>query len=137
MMMKKKIALLFLFAFCSILQAQSQPVTYTCPMHPEIHATKPGNCPKCGMKLVKENPKPVKQPVIQKQKAAQISKDSTKPKAIELVTYTCPMHPEIHTTKPGNCPKCGMKLVKEKPKQSPLPKHDEMQGDTTLKKNDR
>ncbi len=26
------------------------------------------------------------------------------------------MHPEIHSTKPGNCPKCGMKLVKEKPK---------------------
>ncbi len=35
------------------------------------------------------------------------------------VTYTCPMHPEIHTTKPGNCPKCGMKLVKEKPKAPP------------------
>jgi DNA-directed RNA polymerase subunit RPC12/RpoP len=34
-----------------------QPVTYTCPMHPEIHASKPGNCPKCGMKLVKEKPK--------------------------------------------------------------------------------
>ncbi|SEN07765.1 copper-resistance protein, CopA family [Mucilaginibacter gossypiicola] len=38
------------------MQAQ-QPVTYTCPMHPEIHAAKPGNCPKCGMKLVKEKPK--------------------------------------------------------------------------------
>ncbi len=36
---------------------KQQPVTYTCPMHPEIHATKPGNCPKCGMKLVKEKPK--------------------------------------------------------------------------------
>ena len=33
---------------------QGQPVTYTCPMHPEIHAAKPGNCPKCGMRLVKE-----------------------------------------------------------------------------------
>ncbi|WP_394772400.1 multicopper oxidase domain-containing protein [Mucilaginibacter sp.] len=35
---------------------KQQPVTYTCPMHPEIHSTKPGNCPKCGMKLVKEKP---------------------------------------------------------------------------------
>jgi hypothetical protein len=25
---------------------------YTCPMHPEIVANHPGNCPKCGMKLV-------------------------------------------------------------------------------------
>jgi hypothetical protein len=38
---------------------KQQPVTYTCPMHLEIHASKPGNCPKCGMKLVKEKPKAV------------------------------------------------------------------------------
>jgi len=25
-------------------------------------------------------------------------------------TYTCPMHPEILQSKPGNCPKCGMAL---------------------------
>jgi len=35
----------------------------------------------------------------------------------QATTYSCVMHPEIHATKPGNCPKCGMKLVKEKPKQ--------------------
>lgn len=33
---------------------ESNPTTYTCPMHPEIHESKPGNCPKCGMKLVPE-----------------------------------------------------------------------------------
>lgn len=27
--------------------------------------------------------------------------------------YTCSMHPEIHTDKPGKCPKCGMELVKK------------------------
>lgn len=26
-------------------------------------------------------------------------------------TYTCPMHPEIVSDKPGSCPQCGMKLV--------------------------
>lgn len=26
-------------------------------------------------------------------------------------TYTCMMHPEVDTNKPGKCPKCGMKLV--------------------------
>ena len=25
--------------------------------------------------------------------------------------YTCPMHPEVITNKPGKCPKCGMTLV--------------------------
>lgn len=31
--------------------------TYTCPMHPEIRQDSPGNCPKCGMRLVDENSK--------------------------------------------------------------------------------
>jgi hypothetical protein len=30
------------------------------------------------------------------------------------ITYTCPMHPEILRSKPGKCPKCGMKLVVKK-----------------------
>lgn len=25
-------------------------------------------------------------------------------------TYTCPMHPEVISDKPGQCPKCGMDL---------------------------
>lgn len=36
---------------------ESNPTTYTCPMHPDIHEPKPGNCPKCGMKLVPEKTK--------------------------------------------------------------------------------
>ncbi|WP_233165653.1 multicopper oxidase domain-containing protein [Pedobacter sp. ASV12] len=34
--------------------------------------------------------------------------------AQEKAIYTCPMHPEIREEKPGKCPKCGMKLVREK-----------------------
>jgi CopA family copper-resistance protein len=135
----KKIGLIILgFALYPFANAQS--VIYTCPMHPEIHATRPGNCPKCGMKLIKENPKVVSKPVVRKPVEVKTPNDTTKPKSMEVdnkdsmqmqpVTYTCPMHPEIHADKPGNCPKCGMKLIKEKPKVAVNPadkNNDEMQ----------
>lgn len=71
---------------------------YYCPMHCEGDKTydKPGDCPVCGMHLVKE------------EKAS-----SSK------TIYTCPMHPEIRETKPGACPKCGMELVPEKAEEKP------------------
>ena len=27
--------------------------------------------------------------------------------------YTCPMHPEVVKDAPGDCPKCGMKLIEK------------------------
>ena len=33
--------------------------------------------------------------------------------------YTCPMHPEVITDHPGNCPKCGMRLVPVKQNKHP------------------
>jgi uncharacterized protein with PIN domain len=67
---------------------------YTCPMHPEVIANKPGKCPKCGMTLVKVEAKKVKEAIAD--------------------VYTCPMHTEVISDKPGKCPKCGMTLVKVK-----------------------
>jgi CopA family copper-resistance protein len=144
--MKKVTIIILLFVFYSFAQAQdmkgmdvskketklqSQPITYTCPMHPEIHAIKPGKCPKCGMKLVKEKTKQVKQQPVPKHDNMQMTTDTT-----ATANYTCSMHPEIHATKPGNCPKCGMKLIKEMPKADIPQMHDEMQmQDTTKKKN--
>lgn len=40
---------------------------------------------------------------------------STPPTAPEGVIYTCPMHPEIRQSSPGNCPICGMALEPEQP----------------------
>ena len=42
----------------------------------------------------------------------------TKPASSERVPqahqYTCPMHPEVVKDAPGDCPKCGMKLVEKR-----------------------
>ena len=128
-----------------------QQVVYTCPMHPEIRSSKPGNCPKCGMKLMpvktapapktsvsKPTPKPASvKPVAEKPHDMSDMKDhdlnnmdmnaGEKKELNQMapVSYTCPMHPEIHSPKPGNCPKCGMKLVKEKQKNASV-NHDGM-----------
>ena len=85
--------------------------SYACPMHPEVTATEPGTCPKCGMKLLpvrSEEPTPA--------------------------SYVCPMHPEVTASEPGTCPKCGMKLVPAdtlpatEPKPSEDAVHHEHQG---------
>ena len=41
-------------------QTSSQIFYYTCQMHPQIHADKPGNCPICGMALIKKEGPPPK-----------------------------------------------------------------------------
>ncbi len=84
--MKKLVLLIFVLSIYSFAEGkvlqQSQPVTYTCVMHPEIHVTKPGNCPKCGMTLIKEKPKTSvkknlpKQDKIQYPKKDAITKDT-------------------------------------------------------------
>ena len=101
-------------------EMKNRPVTkqqnasvYTCPMHPEVQSDKPGNCPKCGMKLEKKASK--KAPAKAKPAAAAV------PKSPAATVYTCPMHPEVQSEKPGNCPKCGMKLEKLKPKTDKPP----------------
>ncbi len=77
------------------------PVTasgkYYCPMHCEGEKVydKAGDCPVCGMDLVK-------------------APELTVNKAL----YTCPMHPEVISEIPGSCPICGMDLVPMEPSDS-------------------
>jgi multidrug efflux pump subunit AcrA (membrane-fusion protein) len=82
---------------------------YTCPMpeHNSVHEAKPGKCPICGMTLI-----PVMAPpegLTNSATATTNSISETKSAAKQL--YTCPMHPEVISDKPGKCPKCGMDLV--------------------------
>ncbi len=67
------------------------PGKYYCPMlcEGDKQYDQPGDCPKCGMHLVKEE----------------------KASATRVTEYTCPMHPEIVRSEPGSCPICGMDLA--------------------------
>ncbi len=47
---------------------------------------------------------------------------ATKEQTTTKEIYTCPMHPEVLSDKPGKCPKCGMHLEKKKIKM-PLKKN--------------
>lgn len=73
------------------------PGKYYCPMHCEGEKVydKAGDCPVCGMDLVK-------------------APDLTVIKTL----YTCPMHPEVIQETPGSCPICGMDLVPMEPSES-------------------
>lgn len=50
----------------------------------------------------------------------------TQKKAEMKEVYTCPMHPDVKSDKPGKCPQCGMNLEKKMMKMEPMPVHMEM-----------
>jgi CopA family copper-resistance protein len=68
--MKVKIAHILLFVsilnFTTAQVKTKQQTFYTCVMHPQIHQPKPGNCPICGMTLVKEKSKITKKAIVKK-----------------------------------------------------------------------
>jgi Cu(I)/Ag(I) efflux system membrane fusion protein len=72
---------------------------WQCPMHPSIVQDHPGDCPICGMKLVKVA-------------ATGGGGAAAQPSAADQTEqWQCPMHPSIVQDHPGDCPICGMKLV--------------------------
>ena len=50
-----------------------------------------------------------------------INAQSTRKPPSKRVVYSCPMHPEVTSTKKGRCPKCNMELRPVKPGPSPTP----------------
>jgi hypothetical protein len=43
-----------------------------------------------------------------------VIKGKTVPEPTVQARYTCPLHPEVSSDKPGICGKCGMELAKKK-----------------------
>lgn len=82
-------------------------VQYHCPMHPTYVSNKPGECPICGMSLVPIDADTTMAGMAQPREP-EIRAESTN---VKVTRYTCPMHPEVISDKPGECPQCGMDLV--------------------------
>ena len=152
----KKVIVFLMLLFSVFSFSQVTKTFFTCPMDREIISSKPGDCPKCGMTLVKKTVV-VKPKVIAKPQTKLPSKTEIKPETKNKINakvriekkfdikkikkgneidkinrskidlnsktqtlsqpksqsqrYTCPMHSEVTSDKPGKCPKCGMDLV--------------------------
>jgi len=85
---------------------------WQCPMHPSIVQDHPGDCPICGMKLVKVAAAPGASPAGTPGAVAAGTAGAAAPAQEAAPRWQCPMHPSIVQDHPGNCPICGMKLVK-------------------------
>jgi FtsP/CotA-like multicopper oxidase with cupredoxin domain len=127
--MKKIITVALLLVTYSFVQAQGAKsmdtkknentqkapfTTYTCPMHSEIHADKPGNCPKCGMTLVKEKPKAVKKSVVKKQneKTISIKKASNQKADTDIKKTDNNVAPKTHNMGNMNMPEANLGPMK-------------------------
>jgi hypothetical protein len=185
----KKLIMFLMLLFSVFSFAQTTKIYYTCPMHAEVMSSKPGDCPKCGMSLVKKmlimkpkvtskaETKPISktvtkatEPKIQSPKPKVKVEDKSKPrikpevkakiqpKAKEVqgkklnengksksmaqsqstaqsqAKYTCPMHPEVVSSQPGKCSKCGMDLV-ETERHQPKTENSEKEVQSVFKKN--
>ncbi|MCX6828207.1 MAG: efflux RND transporter periplasmic adaptor subunit [candidate division Zixibacteria bacterium] len=106
-------ALIMVFGYFGLAPGASsgaKEIMYHCPMHPTYVSNQPGECPICGMNLV---------PIDKNGTAATQESDSVhaEHEMAEMAKakpgqYTCPMDPEVISDVPGECPKCGMDLVK-------------------------
>jgi ssDNA-binding Zn-finger/Zn-ribbon topoisomerase 1 len=110
---------------------------YICTMDDEVKSSKPGQCPKCGMKLVAQSSVKGQNAEAGKSESSKVAGNATQDdvqanksiqadagKTLSPATqttessdeeYTCSMHPEVRAKTKGKCPKCAMALISVNP----------------------
>jgi hypothetical protein len=97
-------------------QADLPPVSFTCPMHPDIVEDKEGSCTRCGMALVPVRLDtafscPVHTGVIETGPGTcRICRRRLVQITISLF-WTCPDHTDVHEVNPGRCTDGQMRIV--------------------------
>jgi len=108
-------------------------VVYSCPMHPAYTSDKPGDCPICGMKLVKKENDSSDETSTQGGNIPAQPKEKTPGEvciAHKCAIKNCPMSIKAHVL-PGErfvCPVCGEVIVTPNAKTAGIPGNQAPQG---------
>jgi len=92
------------------------PVSWSCPMHPEVVDNKAGQCPVCGMTLQTVRLAlvwtcPIHTEITEAQAGLCRRCGRDLIRVTKALSFTCPVHRTIDVLDPGRCPRCGRTLV--------------------------
>jgi predicted RNA-binding Zn-ribbon protein involved in translation (DUF1610 family) len=92
------------------------PLSWSCPMHPEVVDNAAGKCPICGMTLeqlrlalVWTCPVHTDTTAAQPGQCRRCGRDLIR--VTKALSFTCPVHPTVSVLDPGRCPRCRRTLV--------------------------
>ena len=104
-----------------VVQASVPPLSWTCPMHPDVVDSDEGSCPICKMKLVPVRLESVWtcpiHSVIEKSQPGKCPIDGRDLIRVTMaLSWTCAAHPEIDRSQPGTCPDGTPMIAKHSPR---------------------